>query len=36
MLYDRNIVDESDYDKFLNYENITWVDLLTDDKYNDF
>lgn len=36
LLYDRKVVDESDYDKILNYENITWVDLLTDDKYNDF
>lgn len=36
LLYDRNVVDEGDYDKILNYENITWVDLLTDDKYNDF
>ena len=36
LLYDRNVVDEGDYDKILSYENITWVDLLTDDKYNDF
>ena len=36
LLYDRNVVDEGDYDKILNYENITWVDLLTDDKHSDF
>ena len=33
-LHDRNFVKPEDYDKILKYENITWQEVLTDEKYS--
>lgn len=36
LLLDRNIVKPEEYDKMLNYENVTWKEVLAGDKYDTF
>lgn len=36
LLYDRNIVKPEDYDKMLNYEKVTWEEVLVGDMYDTF